>query len=108
VQGRADKDLARIFDESLAATLDMGALLSELEALRAGSQASSGVGSCDVPFRYASEPIPRYRGTVTRWPARLALLAWRAGTPIFKASREQFMKHPGSENKKEVHSCSCI
>jgi hypothetical protein len=25
--------------------------------------ASSGVGPCDVPFRYASEPIPRYRGT---------------------------------------------
>ncbi|MEE8316161.1 MAG: hypothetical protein V3R70_06385 [Syntrophobacteria bacterium] len=34
--------------------------------------ASSGVGPCDVLFKYASEPIPRYRGTVARWPARLA------------------------------------
>jgi hypothetical protein len=37
--------------------------------------ASSGVGSCDVPFRYASEPIPRYRGTVARWLAHLHGLA---------------------------------
>ena len=47
----------------------MGILLSELEALRAGSRASSGVGPCDVPFRYASGPIPRYRGMVARWHA---------------------------------------
>ena len=33
--------------------------------------ASSGVGSCDVPFRYASESIPRYRGTGARWHAHL-------------------------------------
>ncbi|MEJ2233956.1 MAG: hypothetical protein P8X67_08520 [Syntrophobacterales bacterium] len=25
--------------------------------------ASSGIGICDEPFRYASGPIPRYRGT---------------------------------------------
>ena len=37
--------------------------------------ASSGVGPCDVPFRYASEPIPRYRGTVARWHAHLCGLA---------------------------------
>jgi hypothetical protein len=37
--------------------------------------ASSGVGSCDVPLRYASEPIPRWRGTVARWPAHLHGLA---------------------------------
>jgi hypothetical protein len=37
--------------------------------------ASSGVGSCEVPFRYASEPIPRYRGTVARWHAHLRGLA---------------------------------
>ena len=37
--------------------------------------ASSGVGSCDVPFRYALEPIPRYRGTVARWHAHLHGLA---------------------------------
>jgi tetratricopeptide (TPR) repeat protein len=35
------------------------------------SSASSGVGSCDVPFRYASGPIPRYRGTVARWHVHL-------------------------------------
>jgi hypothetical protein len=38
-------------------------------------RASSGVGSCDVPLRYASEPIPRYRGTVARWHAHLHDLA---------------------------------
>ncbi len=37
--------------------------------------ASSGVGPCDVPFRYASEPIPRYRGMVARWHAHLCGLA---------------------------------
>ena len=37
--------------------------------------ASSGVGPCDVPFRYASEPIPRYRGTVAWWHAHLRGLA---------------------------------
>jgi hypothetical protein len=37
--------------------------------------ASSGVGPCDVPFRYASEPIPRYRGTVALWHAHLRGLA---------------------------------
>ena len=45
------------------------------------------------------KPIPRYRGTVTRWPARLALLAWRAwwraDTTIFAVSRQQFMKYLG-------------
>jgi hypothetical protein len=34
-----------------------------------------GVGPCDVPFRYASEPIPRYRGTVARWHDHLRGLA---------------------------------
>ncbi|MEE8315588.1 MAG: hypothetical protein V3R70_03450 [Syntrophobacteria bacterium] len=37
--------------------------------------ASSGVGPCDVPSRYASEPIPRCRGTVARWHAHLRSLA---------------------------------
>ena len=36
---------------------------------------SSGVGPCDVPFRYASKPIPRCRGTVARWHAHLRGLA---------------------------------
>src|SRR5210317_1829664 len=44
--------------------------------------ASSGVGPCDVPFRYASGPIPRYRGTVARWHAHLRGLA----TAIHKIS----------------------
>ena len=37
--------------------------------------ASLGVGPCDVPFRYASGPIPQYRGTVARWHAHLRGLA---------------------------------
>jgi hypothetical protein len=37
--------------------------------------ASSGVGPCYVPLRYASAPIPRYRGTVSRWHAHLRGLA---------------------------------
>jgi len=45
--------------------------------------ASSGVGPCDVPFRYASEPIPRYRGTVDRLQDHLRGLA----TAIHKISR---------------------
>ena len=36
---------------------------------------SSGVRPCDVPFRYASEPIPRYRGTIARWHDHLRALA---------------------------------
>ena len=50
----------------VTATVDLAVLLSELYALRAGSLASSAVGPCDVPFRYASGPIPRNRGTVAR------------------------------------------
>ncbi|MEE8620986.1 MAG: hypothetical protein V3T37_02925 [Syntrophobacteria bacterium] len=46
-------------------------------------RASSGVGPCDVPFRYASEPIPRSAG---RLPG---------GKPTFVVSRQQFMKYPG-------------
>ena len=38
-------------------------------------RASSGVDPCDVPFRYASGPTPRYRGTVARWHAHLRGLA---------------------------------
>ena len=33
--------------------------------------ASSGIGSCDLPFRHASEPIPRYRGRGARLLAHL-------------------------------------
>jgi len=38
-------------------------------------RASSGVEPCDVPFRYASGPIPRYRGMVARWQNHLCGLA---------------------------------
>ena len=41
----------------VTATTDMAVLLSELEALRAGGLASSGVGPYDVPFRYGSASI---------------------------------------------------
>ena len=44
--------------------------------------ASSGVGPCDVPFRYASES----RGTAGRLPG---------GTSIFAVSRQQFMEISG-------------
>ena len=50
--------------------------------------ASSGVCSCDVPFRYASESIPRYRGTVARRHAHHRGLA----TAIHKISRLAFLK----------------
>ena len=50
--------------ESLAATTDMGVLPGVL-----------GCRTLDVPFRYASDPIPRYRGTVARWHAHLCGLA---------------------------------
>jgi hypothetical protein len=32
-------------------------------------------GPCDVRFRYASEPIQRYRGTIAGWPNHLRSLA---------------------------------
>jgi hypothetical protein len=41
----------------VTATTDMAVFLSELEALRAGSLASSDVGPCDVPFRCGSASI---------------------------------------------------
>jgi hypothetical protein len=40
-----------MFHELPAATVDMTVLLSELQALRAGSRASSVVGPCDVLFK---------------------------------------------------------
>ena len=48
------------------------------------SLASSDVGPCDVPFRYASET------NTLRLPG---------GTPIFVVSRQQFMKYPGYGHK---------
>ncbi|MDH3556514.1 MAG: hypothetical protein OEV18_15090 [Deltaproteobacteria bacterium] len=45
-----------------------GVLGCSFDRLRTGSP-------CDVPFRYASEPIPRSRGTVARWHAHLHGLA---------------------------------
>jgi hypothetical protein len=65
-------EITRIFHELLAATTDMavlpGVLGCSFDRLRTGSP-------CDVPFRYASAPIPRYRGTVSRWHAHLCGLA---------------------------------
>jgi hypothetical protein len=56
----------------VTATEDMavlpGVLGCSFDRLRTGSL-------CDVPFRYVSEPIPRYRGTVTRWHILLHGLA---------------------------------
>ena len=64
------------------------------------SLASSGVGPCDVPFRNASEPIPRYRGTVARWHAHLCALA----TAIHDISRLE----PFSKYKAELESVRII
>jgi hypothetical protein len=46
-------------------------------------RASSGVGPCDVPFRYATD---QSRGTAGRLPG---------GKPTFVVSLQQFMKYPG-------------
>jgi hypothetical protein len=54
--------------------------------------ASSGVGPCDVPLRYASD---QSRGTAGRLPG---------GTPIFAVSLQQFMKYSGSPNKRRLGS----
>jgi hypothetical protein len=72
VEPRGEKEegaLARIFHESLAATTDLAVL--------------PGVLGCwplrrTVQVRLGTNPL--------RWPG---------GTPIFAASRHQFMKHPG-------------
>ena len=75
----------------------MTALLSELWALRAGSLASSGIGPCDVLFKYASDPIPC--GYPVARPPRLARMAGRhshlhgLGTPIREISGLEFMIH---------------
>ena len=70
--------------------------------------ASSGVGPCDVPFRYASEPIPRYRGTSCQVASPSSSRSLRSAqsrtasgicdkrVPSFLISRQQFMKYPGS------------
>ena len=49
---------------------NMAVLLSELQALRAASLASSGVDSCDVPFRYGNQ-----NPAVARWHSHLRDLA---------------------------------
>ncbi len=61
-------------------------------------RASSGVEPCDVPFRYASDSIPRYRGTVARWHARLHGLA----TAIHETSGLDAYNepHPGGIQRK--------
>jgi len=58
--------------------------------------ASSGVGPCDVPFRYASEPTPC--GCQVARPSNsrsLRSAQSRKRVPSFVISRQQFMQHPG-------------
>ena len=74
------KEVTRIMHEPPAATADLAILLSELEALRAGSRASSGLGPCDVLNKYASGPVPRYRGMVAQWHDHLHDLATASRT----------------------------
>ena len=64
--------LARIFHESPAATADMTVLSGVLGCSFGRLRTSS---LCDVPFRHASCPIPRYRGMVARWHTHLHGLA---------------------------------
>ena len=71
--------LARIFHESPAATTDMAVLPGVLGCSFVALRTSS---PCDVPFRYASDSIPRYRGMVARWHDHLCGLA----TGIHKTS----------------------
>ncbi|MGB6278963.1 MAG: hypothetical protein WBG91_01970 [Syntrophobacteria bacterium] len=86
---------ARIFHESPAATTGMAVLPGVLgcsfdpfDELRAGKLRTG--SPCDVPLRYASEPIPRSRGTVTRWHAHLlrarcAPLSPASGFPVSRS-----------------------
>ena len=64
-------NLARMFHESPAATADMTVLPRVLgcsfDRLRTGSP-------CGVLFKYAADPIPRYRG-IARWHILLHGLA---------------------------------
>ena len=58
--------------------------------------ASSGVGSCDVPFRYASEPTTC--GCQVARPSNsrsLRSAQSRKRVPSFAVSRQQFIKYPG-------------
>ncbi len=58
--------------------------------------ASSGVGTCDVPFRYASEPT--HCGCPVAQPSSsrsLRSAQSRKRVPSFVVSRQQFMKYPG-------------
>jgi hypothetical protein len=58
--------------------------------------ASSGVGPCDVPFRYASGPTSC--GCLVARPSSsrsLRSAQSRKRVPSFVVSRQQFMKYPG-------------
>ena len=84
--------------------LTLARMFHELPAALADSVVLPGVLGCrplsDVPFGHASGPIPRYRGTVTRWQApsisrSLRSAQSRKRVPSFMISRHQLMKHPG-------------
>ena len=74
--------LARIFHDSLAATTDMAIL--------------PGVLGCS--FDYAQDRLPLRRTAQVRLGTNPAVPRDElpGGTPIFVASRQQFMKYPGS------------
>jgi hypothetical protein len=64
--------------------------------IRPSFLASSGVGPCDVPFRYASKPTPC--GCQVARPSNsrsLRSAQSRKRVPSFVVSRQQFMKNPG-------------
>jgi hypothetical protein len=71
-----------MFHESPTATADMdvlpGVLGRSFDRLRTGSP-------CDVLLKYASDPIPRCRGTVSRWHTLLHGLATAIEDPCSPA-----------------------
>jgi len=82
-----------MFHESLTATLDLAVLLSEQEAGRPRVSAAATYRS-GTPGNESRGTAGRLPGCPPASPER-AGSRWRAGTPIFMVSRQQFIKHPG-------------
>ena len=73
-----------MFHESLAATEDMGVLPGVLGCRTLRRTALVRLGSNTLRLPGGPPASPERAGS-----------RWRAGTPIFTVSRQQFMKHPG-------------
>jgi hypothetical protein len=86
-----------MFHEWRAATRNMAVLPGASGVPSATFRTSS---PCDVPFRYASDPIPRYRGTVARWHPHLHDLA----TAIHETSGLDVYAKPKIEDSQKTES----